>query len=246
MQGRTILVIDDEPRISSVIRMNFELEGFEVVSAANGREGLHKLTERLPDVVILDVMMPEMDGYEVLQRIRAISTVPVVLLTVRSDEADKVYGLDLGADDYVTKPFSHRELLSRVKAVLRRVQFTLAPAGKVVVDDRLTIDFDQRAVIVDGRIIPLRPTEYRLLYHLIRNAGRVLTHETLLAKVWGYDYRDEDQYVRLYITYLRQKIERDPRRPQYILNERGIGYRFCTLDSQQLAGLPPESGRLPA
>jgi two-component system KDP operon response regulator KdpE len=228
---RTVLVIDDEPRIAGMIRLNFEMEGYDVLTALSGPEGLRKLTEHMPDVVILDVMMPEMDGYEVLRAIRQVSTVPVVMLTVRADEADKVRGLELGADDYVTKPFSQRELLSRVKALLRRAELPAPPRrARLVVDDRLTIDFDRREVIVEGTAIPLRPTEYRLLYHLVANAGRVLTHETLLAKVWGHEYRDEDQYVRLYITYLRQKIERDPRHPEYILNERGIGYRFRDLD----------------
>jgi len=238
MTQRTILVIDDEPRIGTLIRLNFEPEGYEVITARSGREGLRKLTECLPDAVILDVMMPEMDGYEVLREIRKVSTVPVVMLTVRADEADKVRGLELGADDYVTKPFSQRELLSRVKAVIRRAELPAPPRrARIVVDDRLTVDFDRREVIVEGRHIPLRPTEYRLLYHLVANAGRVLTHETLLAKVWGHEYRDEDQYVRLYVTYLRQKIERDPRHPEYILNERGIGYRFRDLDPAALRGL---------
>jgi DNA-binding response OmpR family regulator len=228
---RTILVIDDEPRIANLIRLNFEVEGFEVLHARGGVEGLRKLTEQIPDAVILDVQMPEMDGYEVLRAIRRVSTVPVVMLTVRADEADKVHGLELGADDYVTKPFSQRELLSRVKAVVRRAALPAPPPrARVVVDDRLTIDFDRREAVVEGRSVPLRPTEYRLLYHLVANAGRVLTHETLLAKVWGPEYRDEDQYVRLYVTYLRQKIERDPRHPAYILNERGIGYRFRELE----------------
>ena len=235
---RTVLVIDDEPRIAGMIRLNFEVEGYEVTTARNGVEGLRKLTDHLPDVVILDVMMPEMDGYEVLREIRRVSTVPVVMLTVRADEADKVRGLELGADDYVTKPFSQRELLSRVKALLRRAELPAPPRrARVVVDDRLMIDFDRREVVVEGKAIPLRPTEYRLLYHLVANAGRVLTHETLLAKVWGHEYREEDQYVRLYITYLRQKIERDPRHPEYILNERGIGYRFRDLEPTAAAPL---------
>ena len=238
MTQRTILVIDDEPRIGNLIRLNFEPEGYEVITARSGREGLRKLTECLPDAVILDVMMPEMDGYEVLREIRKVSTVPVVMLTVRADEADKVRGLELGADDYVTKPFSQRELLSRVKAVIRRAELPAPPRrARIVVDERLTIDFDRREVIVEGKHIPLRPTEYRLLYHLVANAGRVLTHETLLAKVWGHEYRDEDQYVRLYVTYLRQKIERDPRHPEYLLNERGIGYRFRDLDPTALRSL---------
>jgi DNA-binding response OmpR family regulator len=237
---RTILVIDDEPRIVNVIRMDFELEGFEVLGASTPQEGLRKLTDHLPDAVILDVMLPEMDGYEVLREIRRVSTVPVIMLTVRADEADKVRGLELGADDYVTKPFSQRELLSRVKAVLRRAELPAPPRrARLVVDDRLTIDFDRREVVVEGTPVPLRPTEYRLLYHLVANAGRVLTHETLLAKVWGHEYRDEDQYVRLYVTYLRQKIERDPRHPEYILNERGLGYRFRDLDPDAVRQIEP-------
>jgi two-component system KDP operon response regulator KdpE len=237
---RTILVIDDEPRIVNLIRMDFEREGFAVLGAHNAQEGLRKLTEHLPDAVILDVMLPEMDGYEVLRAIRNVSTVPVVMLTVRADEADKVRGLELGADDYVTKPFSQRELLSRVRAVLRRAELPAPPRrARVVVDDRLTIDFDRREVIVEGKPVSLRPTEYRLLYHLVANAGRVLTHETLLAKVWGHEYRDEDQYVRLYVTYLRQKIERDPRHPEYILNERGLGYRFRDLDPAAIRQIEP-------
>ena len=155
------------------------------------------------------------------------------MLTVRDDEADKVRGLELGADDYVTKPFSSRELASRIKAVLRRTEMDSASsAGQslVVIDDYLQVDFNRRQVFVGGQEIKLRPTEYRLLYHLINNAGQILTHEVILSKVWGYEYRDESQYVRLYITYLRQKIEPDPSKPKYILTERGIGYRFVDFN----------------
>jgi len=232
-QDKTILVVDDEPRIIEAVGMNLELEGYQVSGASNGYEVLQKLTEKLPDLVILDVMMPEMDGFEALRKIREVSTVPVVMLTVRGEEIDKVKGLDLGADDYITKPFSPKELVSRVKAVLRRVEMpSPAPKTEIRVDDNLSIDFSRCKAIVKGKEIHLRPTEYRLLYHLVSNAGRVLTHETLLRKVWGYEYRDEDNYLWLYITYLRKKIEEDPTHPKYILSERGIGYRFKEFGRQ--------------
>jgi DNA-binding response OmpR family regulator len=227
----TVLVVDDEPRIIDFIRMNLEFEGFRVVDAANGLEALERLKEDLPDLILLDVMMPKMDGFETLKHIREVSNVPVIMLTVRQEEGDRIRGLDLGADDYITKPFSPRELLSRIKALLRR-SFMPSPARKtrIVVDEDLTIDFSKGEVFVRGEKIALRPTEYRLLYHLVNNAGRLLTHETLLSKVWGHEYRDEAHYLRLYITYLRQKIEQDPTHPKYILTERGLGYRFRELD----------------
>jgi len=226
-QGKTILVVDDEPRIVEAVSMNLELEGYQVSCASNGYEALQRLTEDLPDLIILDVMMPEMDGFETLKEIREISAVPVIMLTVKAEETDKVKGLDLGADDYITKPFSPRELVSRLKAVLRRVEMpSPAPKTEIRVDDNLSIDFSRRKVMVRGKEVHLRPTEYRLLYHLVSNAGYVLTHEMLLRKVWGYEYREEDHYLWLYITYLRQKIEADPKHPRYILGERGIGYRF--------------------
>jgi DNA-binding response OmpR family regulator len=168
-----------------------------------------------------------MDGFEVLQTIREISAVPVIMLTAKGEENDKVKGLELGADDYVTKPFSPRELVSRVKAVLRRgATLDDDESGRIEVDKRLYMDFGRHEVWVDGELIKLRPTEYRLLYHLVKNAGWVLTHDQILTKVWGYEYRDEPHYVRLYINYLRKKIEVDPANPKYILTERGVGYRF--------------------
>jgi len=224
---KRILVVDDEPRMRRFIHMNLDLEGFQVLEAGNGLEAVKRAREDLPDLVLLDVMMPEMDGFEALRTIREFSNVPVIMLTVKGDEDDKVRGLQLGADDYVTKPFGPRELSSRVKAVLRRSEMPGGAEQSVVrVDDRLEIDFNHRQVIVDGQVIKLRPTEYRLLYHLVNNAGWTMPHETLLAKVWGHEYRDETHYLRLYITYLRQKIEKDPANPQYILTERGLGYRF--------------------
>ncbi len=227
---KTILVVDDEPRVVQFITMNLELEGFRVVSASNGHEALEKVTRELPDLIVLDIMLPDMDGFETLKKIRQVSSVPVIFLSVKGEEFDRVRGLDLGADDYMTKPFSPRELMSRIRAVLRRTAAKeLTARSEIVVDDELRINFDQRKVIVRGQEVQLRPTEYRLLYQLVSNAGRLLTHETLLSRVWGPEYRDEDHYVRLYITYLRQKIEKDPKNPKYILSERGLGYRFMEL-----------------
>jgi len=230
----TVLVVDDEPRLADVVRMNLEVEGYRVLTAANGMEALARLTQDLPDLVVLDVMMPEMDGFETLKRIREVSSVPVIMLTVRAEEADRIKGLEIGADDYLTKPYSPRELQTRIKAVLRRA-FAPVPARRrrIVVDEDLTIDFDSREVWVRGGKVTLRPTEYRLLYHLVNNAGRLMTHDTLLSKVWGHEYRDESHYLRLYITYLRQKLERDPAHPKYILTERGMGYRFRDLDQAE-------------
>jgi two-component system KDP operon response regulator KdpE len=231
---KLILVVDDEPRMIQFIRMNLELEGYRVLQASNGLEALDKVRDELPDLVILDVMMPDLDGFETLRLFRETSDVPVIMLTVKAEEDDVVRGLRLGADDYVTKPFSPRELSSRVQALLRRAELP-APIEKtaIEIDDRLTIDLARREVIVEGERIQLRPTEYRLLYHLVSNAGWVVPHETLLQKVWGYEYRDETHYLRLYITYLRQKIEKDSSDPQYILTERGIGYRFVDYQQRQ-------------
>jgi len=225
--AKLILVVDDEPRMRRFMQMNLDLEGYRVIEAGNGLEAVNRVREDLPDLVLLDVMMPEMDGFEALRLIRQTSSVPVIMLTVKGEEDDRVRGLELGADDYVTKPFSPRELASRIKAVLRRTEMPAPVEQSIIkVDDRLQLDFNHRQVIVEGKEIKLRPTEYRLLYHLVNNAGWTLPHETLLAKVWGHEYRDETHYLRLYITYLRQKIEEDPANPKYILTERGLGYRF--------------------
>jgi two-component system KDP operon response regulator KdpE len=231
---KVILVVDDESRMVRFVRMNLELEGYRVAEAGTGMEALEKVRDELPDLVLLDVMMPEMDGFETLERLREISTVPVIMLTVKGDEEDRIRGLELGADDYVTKPFSPRELASRIRAVLRRAEMP-APIAKtaIQIDDRLSVDFRQREVIVDGEPVRLRPTEYRLLYHLVNNAGWVMTHEMLLSKVWGYEYRDETGLLRLYITYLRKKIEPTSSDPRYIFTERGVGYRFVDFRRQQ-------------
>lgn len=227
MARKRILVVDDEARMRRFVRMNLELEGYEVLEAENGLNALAKVRDELPDLVLLDVMMPDLDGFETLARLREFSSVPVIMLTVKGDEEDRIRGLDLGADDYVTKPFSPRELSSRIRAVLRRVEPTPAQAeGPLVIDEELAIDFPRREVIVRGERIKLRPTEYRLLLHLVENAGWIVPQETLLSKVWGPEYRDENQLLRIYINYLRKKIEPDSSNPRYILTERGVGYRF--------------------
>ena len=202
--NRLVLVVDDEPRMAKFIRMDLELEGYRVEEARDGQEALDKARELLPDVVLLDVMMPDTDGFETLGYLRQASTVPVIMLTVRADEDDRIRGLELGADDYVTKPFSPRELAMRVKAVIRRATMPpLTAKTETRIDDRLTIDLQRQEVVVDGRHVKLRPTEYRLLYHLVSNAGWLMTHQMLLSRVWGHEYIDDTQLPRLYINYLR-------------------------------------------
>jgi two-component system, OmpR family, KDP operon response regulator KdpE len=238
---RLILVVDDEPRIRRFVRMNLELEGYNVIEADNGLAALTKVREEMPDLVLLDVMMPAMYGFETLAHIRAVSPVPVIMLTVKGDEEDLVRGLDLGADDYVTKPFSPRQLSSRIRAVLRRAEPSASQAEEpLTIDEGLAIDFPRHEVIVRGERVKLRPTEYRLLLHLVENAGWIMTHEMLLSKVWGPEYRDYSQLLRLYVTYLRKKIEADPANPAYILTERGVGYRFRDFKNAVKEGTGPQ------
>jgi len=240
-KSRRILVVDDEERMVRFIRLNLEHDGFRVTEAYNGTQAINKVRSNLPDMVLLDVMMPDLDGFEVLKIIREVSTVPVIMLTAKGEEDDRVRGLELGADDYITKPFSPRELVSRVKAVLRRIETPTATMhGLIEVDEHLKMDFDRREIWVGGKLVKLRPTEYRLLYHLVQNAGWVVTHDQILTKVWGYEYRDEPHYVRLYINYLRKKLEEDPANPKYILTERGIGYRFVDFRRQKMEELPED------
>jgi two-component system KDP operon response regulator KdpE len=231
---RRVLVVDDEERMVRFIRMNLEHDGFLVSEAFNGKQALDRMRDMTPDLILLDVMMPDLDGFEVLKMIREVNSVPVIMLTAKGEENDRVRGLELGADDYITKPFSPREMVSRVKAVLRRTEGASGSMhGLIEVDERLKIDFDRREVWLEGKIVKLRPTEYRLLFHLVQNAGWVISHDQLLSKVWGYEYRDEPHYVRLYINYLRQKLEKDPADPKYILTERGVGYRFVDFKRQK-------------
>jgi two-component system KDP operon response regulator KdpE len=227
LKNKTILVVDDEERMARFIRLNLEHDGFQVVEAYRGVQALQQYRDSLPDLVLLDIMMPDIDGFEVLSMLREISNVPVIMLTAKGEEDDRVRGLELGADDYITKPFSPRELVSRVRAVLRRTESGSNDSQEVIeVDEHLKIDFSRREIWLDGELVKLRPTEYRLLYHLVKNAGWVLTYDQILSRVWGYEYRDEPHYVRLYVNYLRQKIEKDSSNPIYILTERGVGYRF--------------------
>ena len=229
-----ILAVDDEQRMVRFIQLNLEQDGFEVVTAYNGKEALEQVRTQLPDLILLDIMMPDINGFEVLKKIREVNNVPVIMLTAKGEEDDRIQGLELGADDYITKPFSPRELVSRIRAVLRRTKsFKEDQVDQIKVDDRLTIDFSRREVWVEGKKVDLRPTEYRLLYHLVQNAGWVNTHEQLLSKVWGFEYQDEPHYVRLYVNYLRKKLEEDPSNPKYILTERGVGYRFVDYRRDQ-------------
>jgi len=232
--GKLILVVDDEPRMIRFVQYNLELEGFRVITAHNGLEAIEKVRTQLPDLVIMDVMMPEMDGFEALAQIREISDVPVIMLTVKNEDEDKHLAFSSGADDYLTKPFSPQELVDRVKAVLRRASGPSTTDSQILmVDDRLQIDFASREVIVNGKRVSLRPTEWRLLYHLVKNANWVMPSELLLQKVWGFEYQDDVQLLRLYIAYLRSKIEQDTSNPQYIVTERGVGYKFVMPESSK-------------
>jgi len=224
-----ILVVDDEPDVVESVRLGFTLQWREVdVLGAGGGEAALDVVERdHPDIVLLDVGLPDVDGFEVLRRIREFSDVPVVMLTARDDAMDKVKGLELGADDYVTKPFNHLELMARVKAVLRRMAMP-APSSRAPSfrSGELEVDFAQQEARLRGERMDLTPTEYKLLYHLVRNAGHILQHGTLLAKVWGREYVDEVDYIRVYVRRLRDKLGDDPDSPRYIRTERGLGYRF--------------------
>ena len=224
-----ILVVDDEPDVIESVRLGFALQWREidVVGAINGESALDSIEANRPDIVLLDIVLPDIDGFEVLRQIRAFSDVPVVMLTAHDDSMDKVKGLELGADDYVTKPFNHLELMARVKAVLRRLDMP-APVSRAPSfrSGDLEVDFARQEARLKGERIELTPTEYKLLYHLIRNAGHILQHGTLLAKVWGREYVDEVDYIRVYIRRLREKLGDNPENPQYIRTERGLGYRF--------------------
>ncbi len=223
-----ILLIDDDPRLIRFVRANLESVGHRVLVAEESESALELMEREVPDLVILDLMLPGMDGFELCRRIREFSTVPILMLTARVAEADKVRGLQLGADDYLTKPFGAQELLARVEALLRRSQLQAGDQALPVFRyGDIVVDFLRRRVEVRGQEVALTPTEYKLLCHLVGNAGRVILHEDLLTKVWGLEYRDELEYLRAYIRHLRQKIEVDPSRPKYILSRPGMGYMFA-------------------
>ncbi len=225
----SILLVDDDPQLIRLVRANLESVGYRVLIAMDARSALELVDMEMPDMIILDIMLPEMDGYELCQRIREFSATPIIMLTAKVEDTDKVRGLKLGADDYLTKPFSVQELLARVEAVFRRTTISeevKTPPTFTCGDVR--VDFAQRRVTVRGQEIALTLTEYKLLSQLVSNAGRVMLHRELLTRVWGAEYQDELEYLRAYIRHLRQKIEKDSHQPKYILSKPGIGYIFVT------------------
>jgi DNA-binding response OmpR family regulator len=226
------LIVDDDKSIveAVTIGLQFQWQDAEVHTAADGEEGLRKFLDLAPDVALLDINMPHMSGFEVLQRIREVSDAPVLMLTARGDEMSKIKGLEMGADDYLVKPFSHLELFARIKAVLRRAELpSPVSAAPSFVSGNVAVNFDSREVTVDGKPVKLTPTEYKLLYQLVRNAGRVLPFDMLLSRVWGDEYRGDMDYLKTYISRLRKKLGDDPENPHYILTERSIGYRFARV-----------------
>ena len=224
MEQRRILVVDDEAGLRELVRINLEHEGFAVFQAENGAQCLEMVHESRPDLVIMDVMMPEMDGWEACKKIREFSTVPVLMLTARVQSQDIVAGLDSGADDYLLKPFNMDELMARVRALLRRVPSPNRPVAAG--NGEIVIDKQKREVRVRNEVVDLTPTEYDLLLLLAENAGTVMEHETLLRGVWGQEYTKDNDYLKVYIWHLRRKIELDPRDPKVLLTEWGVGYRL--------------------
>ena len=227
MTKTRILVADDELSIIKFLRANLEARGYEVLAAIDGAEALQTFEMELPDLVILDIMMPKIDGFEVCRQLREWSQVPIIMLSARGDVSDKVKCLDLGADDYITKPFGKDELIARVRAVLRRTEVVaIVPTQPSFASGDLHISFAQRRVTVAGKEVRLTPTEYSLLQELVLNAGKVLTHTHLLNKVWGTEYREDTQYLHVFVRRLRTKLEADPKNPRYITTVPGVGYQF--------------------
>ena len=229
-----ILVVDDEPHVQRLVKANLESSGYKVLLAEDGEQAVQMVEEEVPDLVILDLMLPKMDGYAVCRRIREFSVVPVIMLTARSAQVDLVHGFEVGADDYLTKPFSVTELLVRVQAVLRRTKWPeeiLSRLGFKV--GPIEIDFAQHRVTVDGEGVKLTPTEYRLLSYLASNPNRVVSHRELLRAVWGPEYGEETEYLRVYMRYLRQKLEPEPSEPRYLLTQPGAGYMLYQPEEDQ-------------
>jgi DNA-binding response OmpR family regulator len=229
----TILAADDDPQLLRLMTRNLQLEGYDVLGASDGELALQLIESNPPDLVLLDVMMPKMDGFTVCYRVREFSSVPIIIVTARGQDQDKVRGLDLGADDYLTKPFSVDELLARVRAVLRRSQFTARENAQGLrastATGDLTIDYSQHLVILAGREVPLTPNEYRMLAYLAQNVGHVVTQDLLLEHVWGSEYLGESHMLQVNINRLRRKLEVDPTQPHYILTKVGIGYSLASL-----------------
>ena len=224
---KRILVVDDELNIIKFLRSKVVAGGFEVIAAMDGSLAINTFEKELPDLVILDIMMPKIDGFEVCRRLREWTQTPIIMLSARGDEGDKIKCLDLGADDYITKPFGAGELIARVNAVLRRSEVVgNQPARPSFTRGDLMINFAQRQVTVAGNEIRLTPTEYNLLQEFVLNAGKVLTHTYLLNKVWGPEYRDETEYLHVFARRLRLKLEHDPAAPRYLMTVPGVGYQF--------------------
>jgi len=222
-----VLVVDDEKSLRDFVRRNLEVRGYHVFTASNGVEALANFHNESIHLVIMDIMMPHMDGLETTRRIREESHVPIIILTAMGEESDKVRAFDLGADDYLTKPFGVGELLGRVKAVLRRADWAeTGPGEKRIVRGEIEIDVDRHQVTVQGDVIDLTPTEFNLLLYFMKNVGKTLHHRAILQNVWGNEYSNEAEYLRVYVGKLRQKIEVDPSKPVYLHTEHGIGYRF--------------------
>jgi DNA-binding response OmpR family regulator len=230
MKKHLILVADDDAPILRLVRTRLQADGYGVVSAANGREAVDLFEEHQPDLVILDVMMPVMDGLEAMREIRESSTVPVILLTARSGPQDKISGLDLGADDYVTKPFNPDELSARIAAILRRAGGTMAHQNDVLEYEHVTIDLSRRTVTVRGEDVRLSRTEWELLHLLASNAGRVMLHTELLSRIWGPEFRDETYYLRTWVSRLRSKLDDKRNTPELITTFPGMGYRLESPD----------------
>lgn len=231
MQKQKILIVDDEEHIRELLKFNLNYSGYDTILASNGVEALKYAKDEKPDLVLLDIMIPEMDGIEVCKNIRAEKTLvntSIIMLTAKSEELDKILGLELGADDYITKPFSIRELLARVKAVLRRNNISVSNRDESNVEEfgELKIDFERHEVMVDDKLVNMTLKEFELLEILVRNKGKILKRETLLDKVWGYEYIGETRTVDVHIRYIRKKIEKDDKNPRYIETVRGVGYRF--------------------
>ncbi len=227
MKHPTVLVVDDEKPLRDFVRRNLEVRGYNVLTASNGLEALAIFHSQPIDLVILDIMMPHLDGLETTRRIRQQSIVPIIILTALGEENDKIRAFDLGADDYLTKPFGIGELLGRVKAVLRRARWSEAVTTEErIVRGEICVDIGRHQVTARGKVIELTPTEFNLLVYLMRHAGKALPHRAILQNVWGPEYGKEIEYLRVYIGRLRQKIEEDPLNPRYLLTERGVGYRF--------------------
>jgi two-component system KDP operon response regulator KdpE len=230
----TILAVDDEPRVLKLLKANLESSGFKVLTAADGEEAIDLVERQLPDLVILDLMLPKIDGYAACRHIREFSSVPIIMLTARSAQVDLIHGFEVGADDYLTKPFSVTELLMRVQAVLRRSKWPEEIVSRQGFKaGPIEIDFAQHRVTVDGEPVKLTPTEYRLLTYLATNANRVIIHRELLRAVWGPEYGEETEYLRVYMRYLRQKLEPEPSNPRYLLTQPGAGYMLYQAEEDK-------------